>query len=208
MPKVLVIEDSAPNAFATGRNPSAAHVAATRGLLDKLEKRELEAVMAHELSHLRLSHLSNPYRDRRGAWEQEFDADAAGMALVTGRKSGGQRSWALDVWACDLALTALHFLDLTLGVMAYGHRDLAWVSETHPDALSRRKRLRELALVSTKDVPDVARAAAGGLWRMSDALFGRLWEIVGPMLTVLRETRNARPSPLWRERIASIFATR
>jgi heat shock protein HtpX len=52
VPKVWVIEDSAPNAFATGRNPGAAHVAATRGLLDKLEKRELEAVMAHELSHV------------------------------------------------------------------------------------------------------------------------------------------------------------
>ena len=52
MPKVWVIEDSAPNAFATGRSPEHAHVAATRGLLDKLEKRELEAVMAHEMSHV------------------------------------------------------------------------------------------------------------------------------------------------------------
>lgn len=52
MPKVWVIEDSAPNAFATGRNPQQAHVAATRGLIDKLEKRELEAVMAHEMSHV------------------------------------------------------------------------------------------------------------------------------------------------------------
>jgi heat shock protein HtpX len=52
MPRVWVIEDSAPNAFATGRNPGEAHVAATRGLLDKLEKRELEAVMAHEMSHV------------------------------------------------------------------------------------------------------------------------------------------------------------
>ncbi len=52
MPKVWVIEDSAPNAFATGRKPGNAHVAATRGLLDKLQKRELEAVMAHEMSHV------------------------------------------------------------------------------------------------------------------------------------------------------------
>ncbi len=52
MPKVWIIEDSAPNAFATGRNPKNGHVAATRGLLDKLEKRELEAVMAHEMSHI------------------------------------------------------------------------------------------------------------------------------------------------------------
>jgi heat shock protein HtpX len=52
MPKVYVIEDSAPNAFATGRDPGHAAVAATRGLLDKLDKSELEAVMAHEMSHV------------------------------------------------------------------------------------------------------------------------------------------------------------
>ena len=52
MPKVYVIEDSAPNALATGRDPQHAYVAATRGILDKLEKREMEAVMAHEMSHV------------------------------------------------------------------------------------------------------------------------------------------------------------
>jgi heat shock protein HtpX len=52
MPQVYVIEDSAPNALATGRDPQHAYVAATRGLLNKLEKRELEAVMAHEMSHV------------------------------------------------------------------------------------------------------------------------------------------------------------
>ena len=52
MPRVHVIADSAPNAFATGRDPANAHVAVTRGLLDKLEKRELEGVIAHELSHV------------------------------------------------------------------------------------------------------------------------------------------------------------
>jgi heat shock protein HtpX len=52
MPRVYVIEDSAPNAFATGRDPKHASVAATRGLIDKLDKSELEAVMAHEMSHV------------------------------------------------------------------------------------------------------------------------------------------------------------
>jgi len=52
MPRLFVIEDSAPNAFATGRDPRSASVAATRGLLDKLDKRELEGVIAHELSHV------------------------------------------------------------------------------------------------------------------------------------------------------------
>ncbi len=52
MPKVYVIEDSAPNAFATGRDPEHATVAATTGLLRKLDRDELQGVMAHEMSHV------------------------------------------------------------------------------------------------------------------------------------------------------------
>src|SRR5438105_6389705 len=51
-PKLYVIEDSAPNAFATGRDPAHASVAVTRGLLDKLDRTETEGVIAHELSHV------------------------------------------------------------------------------------------------------------------------------------------------------------
>ena len=52
MPKVYVIDDVAPNAFATGRNPQKAIVAATTGLLDIMNDRELTAVMAHEMGHV------------------------------------------------------------------------------------------------------------------------------------------------------------
>lgn len=52
MPKVYLIEDSAPNAFATGRDPKHAIVAATTGLLDIMSDRELNAVMAHEMGHV------------------------------------------------------------------------------------------------------------------------------------------------------------
>lgn len=52
MPKMYVIEDGAPNAFATGRDPQHASVTATRGLLNKLDKSELEGVIAHEMSHI------------------------------------------------------------------------------------------------------------------------------------------------------------
>jgi heat shock protein HtpX len=52
MPKVYVIEDGAMNAFATGRDPNHAAVAVTRGLMNKLDRLELEGVIAHELSHI------------------------------------------------------------------------------------------------------------------------------------------------------------
>jgi heat shock protein HtpX len=52
MPKIYVIEDGSPNAFATGRDPDHAAIAVTRGLLQKLDKLELEGVIAHELSHI------------------------------------------------------------------------------------------------------------------------------------------------------------
>jgi heat shock protein HtpX len=53
MPKVYVIEDSAINAFATGRDPAHASIAVTSGAIAKLENEELEGVLAHELSHIR-----------------------------------------------------------------------------------------------------------------------------------------------------------
>lgn len=53
MPKVYIIDDTAPNAFATGRDPSHAHVAASTGLLDMMTDTELQAVMAHELGHVK-----------------------------------------------------------------------------------------------------------------------------------------------------------
>ena len=53
MPKVYVIEDDAPNAFATGRDPKHAVVAATTGLLQKLDRAELEGVISHEISHVK-----------------------------------------------------------------------------------------------------------------------------------------------------------
>lgn len=53
MPKLYVIDDPSPNAFATGRNPSHAAIAVTSGLLERLERSEIEGVLAHELAHVK-----------------------------------------------------------------------------------------------------------------------------------------------------------
>ena len=53
MPKVYVIDDTAPNAFATGRDPRHASIAVTTGLLEKLDREELQGVIGHELAHVR-----------------------------------------------------------------------------------------------------------------------------------------------------------
>ncbi len=52
-PRIYIVEDDAPNAFATGRNPKHAAIAVTTGLLEKMNRIELEGVLAHELSHIR-----------------------------------------------------------------------------------------------------------------------------------------------------------
>src|SRR5919202_1363503 len=52
MPKIYIVDDSAPNAFATGRGPEHASIAVTSGLLEKLDRDELQGVIAHEMSHV------------------------------------------------------------------------------------------------------------------------------------------------------------
>lgn len=53
MPRIYIIDDTAPNAFATGRDPQHAVICVTSGILEKLDKLELEGVIAHELSHIK-----------------------------------------------------------------------------------------------------------------------------------------------------------
>ena len=79
MPKVYIIETDQPNAFATGRSPEHAAVAATSGLLRSLSREEIAGVMAHELAHVE-------HRDPITGIGQ-----GAAIALVTGRLPGALR---------------------------------------------------------------------------------------------------------------------
>jgi heat shock protein HtpX len=90
MPKVYVINESQPNAFATGRNPENAAVAATIGIMQLLSERELRGVMAHELAHVRnrdtlISTVSATVAGAISSIAQ------FGMLFGVGRSEGGDR---------------------------------------------------------------------------------------------------------------------
>lgn len=91
MPKVYVMNEAQPNAFATGRNPEHAAVAATTGIMQALSERELRGVMAHELAHVkhRDTLISTISATMAGAISS---IGTFGMLFGGGRNDGGERS--------------------------------------------------------------------------------------------------------------------
>lgn len=102
MPEVYVIETDAPNAFATGRDPDRSAVAVTTGLLEKLNRDELQGVIAHEMGHIR-------NYDIRYAMLAGVLVGAVVLisdAFLRGRFRGGGRNQAMLILAIVLAIIA------------------------------------------------------------------------------------------------------
>ncbi len=91
MPKLYVIPQAAPNAFATGRNPKHASVAATEGLLELMNDDELEGVIAHELSHVRNYDILTTSIAATLAGAITWIASMARWGMIFGGLGGGSR---------------------------------------------------------------------------------------------------------------------
>ncbi len=91
MPKVYVINDPTPNAFATGRNPQNAAVAATTGIINSLSSEELSGVMAHELAHVKHRDILIGTITATLVGTITYIAQIAGWAFMFGRGVGGSR---------------------------------------------------------------------------------------------------------------------
>ena len=170
--------------------PLPTHNMFTTLLLSSLMER---FVMAHELAHVMRGHLN-----KKQAKKQEYEADAFALALVIQSAQESPGSWAVGFWACDLVLTALHYLYKAIGLMAFGPDNLTWISQTHPDPLSRRARLRENASRVFPHVPQVGLDAAGELCGMTDGLLQGLWNMCSEIM-FLSVMAGKRPSPMWND---------
>src|SRR6476469_10253737 len=108
MPKVYIIPDPSPNAFATGRNPSHAAVAATEGILQVLSDNELEGVIAHELAHVKHRDILISSVAATLAATIMFAARTAQFAAMFGGYGGGGRD--RDRGTNPIALLAMMIL--------------------------------------------------------------------------------------------------
>ena len=87
MPRVYIINDPTPNAFATGRNPQNAAVAATTGILQGLSNEELAGVMAHELAHVKHRDILTGTIAATLVGTITFVAQMAGWAIMFGQRT-------------------------------------------------------------------------------------------------------------------------
>jgi len=117
MPKLYVIPEQAPNAFATGRNPSHASVAVTVGLMKLMNEEELEGVIAHELSHVRNYDILTTSIAATIAAAITFLAHIARWAMIFGgvrnsddRRGGGGLSMLLMVFLAPIAALILQMM--------------------------------------------------------------------------------------------------
>ncbi len=172
MPKVYVINDTAPNAFATGRDPKHASVAVTTGLLQKMDREQLQGVMAHELSHIgnfdiRFALLVGVLvgsSARGGFWFGRFGWGGGGRRRQRARGGGGGAALILFALALVLAIVAPLIGRLVQLAVSRRREALADVSavELTRNPLGLARALRTIS--DDKEVLEVANRATQHLY--------------------------------------------
>jgi len=116
MPKLYIINDPTPNAFATGRNPQHAAVAATTGILNGLDNDELSGVIAHELAHIKHRDILIGTIAATVVGTITFIAQIAGWAMIFGGRGGGRddRDGISSLFLIILAPIAATLLQLAI----------------------------------------------------------------------------------------------
>lgn len=162
MPKVYIIEDSAPNAFATGTDPQHAMVCFTTGILQKLDRDELQGVMAHELSHIRNYDVRFTTMMAVIAGLIPLIADMFGRSLWYGggrRRSndndnGGQIIWlVLAILLAILAPIFAKLLELAIS------RQREYLADASAAQMTRYPEVLARALIKISQDRDVLEAA-------------------------------------------------
>jgi heat shock protein HtpX len=144
-PKVYIVDDPAPNAFAFGRSPERAGVAVTSGLLNLMSRRELEGVLAHELSHIR----------NRDVQVTTLAVTTVGILVVVADLSA-RASFFSDWSDDDGGGAALLVVAIVAGALAFGAKLLSFAISRHREELA--------------DTSAVAITSPGGLRRALEKL--------------------------------------
>ncbi|MEJ2614514.1 MAG: zinc metalloprotease HtpX [Ignavibacteriaceae bacterium] len=114
MPKVYIIEDATPNAFATGRNPENAAIAATTGILRILDHNELRGVLSHELSHVKHRDILIGTIAATLVGTITYVAQIAGWALMFGGRGGDDENGLSSLFLIILAPVVAVLLQLAV----------------------------------------------------------------------------------------------
>jgi len=204
MPKVYLINDTAPNAFATGRDPQHASIAVTSGLLEKLDREELQGVIGHELSHVRnfdirfslivgvlvgsialISDFFLRWTFWTGGGRRSRDSDRGGNALQL-------VAFAIAIFLAILAPIAARLVQLAVSRQREYLADASSVDLTrNPEGLERA-----LARIATdQEVLEVANRATQHLYftnpiRKFEERSSNLWSTHPPILDRINRLRQ------------------
>jgi heat shock protein HtpX len=152
MPRVYLIDEAQPNAFATGRNPDHAAVAATTGILKMLSARELRGVMAHELTHVKHRDIliSTISATVAGAISSlgEFEADRGGAEISGDPNALADALAKIDAYARGIPMQTAEAHPETAQMMIMNPLSgggIRGLFSTHPATEERIGRLRAMA---------------------------------------------------------------